>query len=58
MLDFWPACGWRHLVPDGQGRLPPSPAWLAQWLDRPELALVAEKRSSSEAGPLKAVIRR
>jgi hypothetical protein len=42
MLDFWPACGWRHLVPDVQGRLPPSPAWLASWLDRPELALVAE----------------
>jgi hypothetical protein len=42
MTDFWPACGWRHLTPDAQGRLPPSPAWLAGWLDRPELALVAE----------------
>ena len=42
MLDFWPACGYRHLTPDAQGRLPPSAAWLAHWLDRPELALVAE----------------
>lgn len=42
MLDFWPGCGWQHLVPDNQGRLPPSPAWLAHWLDRPELALVPE----------------
>jgi hypothetical protein len=42
MLDFWPACGWRHLVPDVQGQLPPSPAWLAHWLDRPELALVPD----------------
>ena len=42
MLDFWPACGYRHLQPDAQGRLPPSAAWLAHWLDRPELALVSE----------------
>ena len=42
MTDFWPACGWRHLRPDAQGRLPASPAWLAGWLDRPELALVAD----------------
>lgn len=49
MLDFWPACGWRHLVPDGHGRLPPSPAWLAQWLDRPELALVAESCAAETA---------
>jgi hypothetical protein len=42
MLDFWPACGWRHLQPDARGQLPPSAAWLAGWLDRPELALVAE----------------
>ena len=42
MLDFWPACGYRHLTPDAQGRLPPSAAWLGHWLDRPELALVAE----------------
>jgi hypothetical protein len=42
MNDFWPACGWRHLQADDRGRLPPSPAWFAHWLDRPELALVAE----------------
>lgn len=42
MSDFWPGCGWRHLQADAQGRLPPSPAWIAHWLDRPELALVAE----------------
>jgi hypothetical protein len=42
MLDFWPACGWRHLQADDQGRLPPSAAWTGHWLDRPELALVAE----------------
>ncbi len=42
MLDFWPACGWRHLQADDHGRLPPSPAWIAHGLDRPELALVDE----------------
>jgi len=42
MLDFWPGCGYSLLAPDSQGRLPPSPAWLAHWLNRPELALVAE----------------
>ncbi len=42
MIDFWPACAYRHLALDAQGRLLPTAAWLAQWLDRPELALVAE----------------
>ena len=42
MLDFWPACGWRHLQANDQGRLAPSAAWIAHWLDRPELALVEE----------------
>lgn len=42
MTDFCPACGWRHLRADDRGQLPPSAAWLAGWLDRPELALVAE----------------
>ncbi len=41
-MDFWPACGWRHLRTDSQGRLQPTAAWLGHWLDRPELALVAE----------------
>ena len=42
MIDFWPACAYRHLTLDPQGRLLPTAAWLAHWLDRPELALVAE----------------
>ena len=42
MTNFWPACGWRHLQADAQGRLPPSAAWIGHWLNRPELALVAE----------------
>ena len=42
MQDFWPACGWRHLQTDAQGHLLPTAAWFGHWLDRPELALVAE----------------
>ena len=42
MQDFWPACGWRHLRTDAAGRLRPTAAWFGHWLDRPELALVAE----------------
>jgi len=42
MLDFWPGCGWRHLQANAWGRLPPSAAWIGHWLNRPELALVAE----------------
>ena len=42
MIDFWPACAYRHLTLDPLGRLLPTAAWLAHWLDRPELALVAE----------------
>ena len=42
MQDFWPACGWCHLQTDGAGRLRPTAAWFGHWLDRPELALVAE----------------
>ena len=40
--DFWPACGYTLLQRTAQGWLVPTPAWLAAWLDRPELALVAE----------------
>ena len=40
--DFWPGCGWRHLQADSAGRLLPTAAWLGHWLNRPELALVAE----------------
>jgi hypothetical protein len=42
VLDFWPACGWRHLQLDSHGRLAPTADWWRHWLDRPELALVAE----------------
>jgi hypothetical protein len=42
MIDFWPACGWRHLRTDPSGRLLPSDDWWRHWLDRPELALVSE----------------
>ena len=42
MQDFWPACGWRHLQADASGRLRPTPAWFGHWMDRPELALVAD----------------
>lgn len=40
--DFWPACGWRLLQRDAQGWLVPTPEYIAAWLARPELALVAE----------------
>ena len=40
--DFWPACGYTLLQPNAQGWLQPTPAWLAAWLARPELALVPE----------------
>jgi len=42
MLDFWPECGYCHLRPDARGWLVPTQAWWVHWLDRPELALVAE----------------
>ena len=42
MLNFWPACGYAHLTRDGRGHLAPTPTWWLHWLDRPELALVAE----------------
>ena len=42
MLDFWPACGYAHLTRDGRGHLAPTAGWWLHWLNRPELALVAE----------------
>jgi len=41
-LDLWPACGYALLERQQQGWLVPTPAWLAAWLDRPELALLPE----------------
>ena len=49
MLDFWPDCGYRHLQPDARGWLVPTEAWWVHWLDRPELALVAESCSAETA---------
>ena len=40
--DFWPACGHQLLQRSLEGWHQPTPAWLAAWLARPELALVAE----------------
>jgi Family of unknown function (DUF6352) len=41
-FDLWPACGYALLQRNAQGWLQPTPAWLAAWLDRPELTLVPE----------------
>lgn len=40
--DFWPASGYTLLQRNDQGWLQPTPPYLAAWLARPELALVAE----------------
>ncbi len=40
--DFWPACGYTLLDHNAEGWLLPTPAYLAAWLARPELALVPE----------------
>jgi len=40
--DFWPACGHHLLALDARGWLVPTPAYMAAWLARPELALVDE----------------
>ncbi|MBA4177995.1 MAG: hypothetical protein C0505_15775 [Leptothrix sp. (in: Bacteria)] len=40
--DFWPACGYTLLERNAQGWHLPTPAYLAAWLARPELALVPE----------------
>lgn len=40
--DFWPACGYTLLDRNAEGWLLPTPAYLAAWLARPELALVPE----------------
>lgn len=42
MTPLWPASGAHLLVPDARGWLPPTPAWWQHWLQRPELAPVAE----------------
>ena len=42
MHDIWPGAGHAHLALDDRGWLLPTPAYIAHWLARPELALVAE----------------
>ena len=42
MQDFWPACGYRFLTRNAQGRLSPGEAYLRWLLARPELALQPE----------------
>ncbi len=41
-INLWPECGYALLQRNAQGWLVPTPAWLAAWLARPELALVPE----------------
>lgn len=42
MTDFWPSAGWTLLRRQEHGGLQATAAWLARFLDRPELALVRE----------------
>ena len=42
MNNFWPSAGWDRLHVNDQGWLQPTPAWLARFLDGPELTLVKE----------------
>ncbi len=49
LQDIWPGAGHAHLAPDGQGWLRPTPAYIAHWLARPELALVAESCKAERA---------
>ena len=63
--DFWPACGYTLLQRGPEGWLQPTPAWLAAWLARPELALVPEScraeiklHQSLTADPLRPVTAR
>jgi len=41
-MNFWPSCGLDRLRVTAQGRLEPTPDYVRLFLDRPELALVAE----------------
>jgi hypothetical protein len=47
--DLWPACGHALLERNAQGWLATTPAWLAAWLQRPELALVPESCAAETA---------
>ncbi len=47
--DFWPACGWAALQRDEDGTLRPTDAYLRLFLEREELAPVAESCDSERA---------
>ena len=49
MQDIWPEAGYAHLTPNDKGWLLPAPAYIAHWLARPELALVAESCKAERA---------
>jgi hypothetical protein len=49
MQDIWPGAGYAHLAHNGLGWLLPTPAYIAHWLARPELALVAESCKAERA---------
>ncbi len=49
MQDIWPEAGHAHLAPNDNGWLLPTPAYIAHWLARPELALVAESCKAERA---------
>jgi hypothetical protein len=49
MQDIWSAAGHTHLAHNEQGWLLPTPAYIAHWLARPELALVAESCKAERA---------
>ncbi len=49
MQAIWPAAGHAHLTLNDQGWLLPTPAYIAHWLARPELALVAESCKAERA---------
>lgn len=49
MQDFWPSCGWRHLLRNERGWLQPTDDYLRGFLGRPELALVPESCDAERA---------
>ena len=49
MQNLWPACGHRHLKALPNGWLAPTDAYFADWLARPELALVAASCRAEKA---------
>jgi hypothetical protein len=48
-VDFWPACGWRHLQRTAEGWHCPTGAYWGHFLARPELACVDESCAAERA---------